>query len=157
MKMFVSSTWVQIEMRNIWWEFIVKESWFTMITYGNTIVSICFHVSFVGIFLMGQSILSLASFELVTPNTQWMEFNNVDSFNLLVCAIDTMEWMSRKMDCSFEEEGGRLSPSKDELNIVGRVRFLMVKRKSMWGLLCLLYVWSPLSSVLGSQDYNGCI
>ena len=49
----------------------------------------------------------------------------------LFVGIDTMEGVSGKVDWSFEEKGGRLSLSEDELNIVGKVRLMMVKRKSM--------------------------
>ena len=56
-----------------------------MIMYANIIVCICFQVSFVKIFLLRRSTLSLAKFESIAPNTQWTEFKNVDCFNLLLC------------------------------------------------------------------------
>ena len=54
-------------------------------------------------------------------------------------------------------EGGILFPFEDELDIIGRMKLMMVKRKSMWKILCLQHQWSPLSNVRGSQDWNGLI
>lgn len=39
-----------------------------------------------------------------------------------VCVgMDSMEGLSGRVHCSYEEEGGWLSPSKDELDIVGKL------------------------------------
>ena len=34
--------------------------------------------------------------------------------------------------------------------LLGSERLMMVKGKSMWELICFLYMWSPLLSVIGS-------
>lgn len=37
----------------------------------------------------------------------------------LCVGIDTMDGLSGRIKCSSKEEGGRLSPSKNELDIIG--------------------------------------
>ena len=61
-------------------------------------------------FLLGWSILPLAQFESVAPNTQWMEFKNVDCSVYLCVGIDALEGMNGRVDCSYEKEGA-ISPS----------------------------------------------
>lgn len=59
-----------------------------------------------------------------------------------------MDWSSREMVDTF-------SCYEDEVDIVGEGELMMLSRNSTWILFCLLYMWSPLMSVMSFLDQNG--